>query len=192
MGARIIVGSSKEKNLKQLSYFLKENGYNIIGETTNGYDLLRRVHALYPDICILDYNMVGLNGHEISEVLIADRICPIIAIITSANVHYFTNLNQEPMFTSLIKPINRTLLLNNIDIMIKTSKSISKLEKEVSTLQKKQDEKQLILKAKELLMKNMDMTEEEAHRKIQKYSMNKGISKVIVANQIINKYNNTR
>ncbi|GKX27949.1 Fis family transcriptional regulator [Vallitalea longa] len=188
MGARIIVGSSNKKILKQLSHFLNENGYNVVGETTDGYDILRRVHTVYPDICILDFNMKGLNGHDVSEVLVADNVCPIITIISSSDLHYFTNLKSEPIFSSLVKPINKDLLINTIDILVKTSKSITKLTKEVSTLKKKQEDKQLINEAKELLMKYTGSTEEESHRKIQKLSMNRGISKRVVAYEIINKY----
>lgn len=187
MGARIIVGSSNKKILKQLSHFLNENGYNVVGETTDGYDILRRIHTVYPDICIMDFNMKGLNGHDVSEVLVADNVCPIVTIIGSSELHYFTNLRNEPIFSLLVKPINKDSLINSIDLLVKTSRSITKLKKEVSTLKQKQEDKQLINKAKEILMEHTGLTEEEAHRKIQKLSMNKGISKKVVAYEIINK-----
>ncbi|MCT4542313.1 MAG: response regulator [Vallitalea sp.] len=190
METRIIVGSSNKKILKQLSQFLIENGYNVVGETTDGYDILRRVHTVYPDLCIIDFDMKGIKGNEISEVIISDKVCPIITIANSSKLQYFTNLSQEPNFILLIKPINKNILINTIELMIKTSRSISKLQKEVNTLKKNQDDKQIISKAKKLLMTHMGLTEEEAHRKIQKHSMNKGLSKIIVANSIINKYSN--
>ncbi|GMQ63502.1 ANTAR domain-containing response regulator [Vallitalea maricola] len=188
MGTRIIVGSSNKKILKQLSHFLNENGYNVVGETTDGYDILRRIHTVYPDLCIMDFNMKGLNGHDVGEVLVADNVCPIITIIGSSELHYFTNLKHEPIFSLLVKPINKDLLINTIDLLVKTSRSITRLRKEVSTLKKKQEDKQIINQAKQLLIEYNGLTEEEAHRKIQKLSMNKGISKKIVAIEIINKY----
>lgn len=188
MGARIIVGSAKQNILKQLSHFLMESGYNVIGETTDGYDFLRKVHSMYPDLCILDFNMKGLNGHEISEVLISDNLCPVITMVTSSEEHYFMNLSQEANFTLLIKPLNRTVLLSTIDIMIKTSKSIKNLQKEVKHLKKRQESKTILDQAKEQLMKRFYLTEDKAHKRILKESMNRGISKEMVANEMIEKY----
>lgn len=190
MGARVIVGSYKEKVLKQLSQFLIENGYTVIGETSDGYDMLRRIHTVYPDICIIDYNMKGMNGHELSETLVAEKICPVIVLLSSSELHNFINLSQEPIFTPLLKPINKQSLVNTIDLLVKTSKSISKLEKEVKSLKNTQDTKQIVNKAKRLLMENMNLTEEEAHRRIQKQSMDKGISKLKIAEAIILMYDN--
>lgn len=188
MGARIVVGSSKQNIVKQLSHFLKEKGYNVIGETTDGYDFLRKVHDMYPDLCILDFNMKGLNGHEVSEVIISDNLCPVITMVTSAEQHYFLNLSQEAGFTLLVKPLNRMVLLSTIDIMVKTSRNIQHLQKEVKHLKKKQDSKTILDHAKQLLMKQLHLTESEAHKRILRESMNRGFSKEMIAKEIIQKY----
>ena len=126
MEIRIIVGTSNQKALRQLSQFLVENGYNVIGEIMNGYDMLRRIHTVYPDICIVDYNLKGINGHGLSETLVLEKICPVIALISSSELHYFINLSQEPTFAPLVKPINKQTLINTINLLVKTSKSIGK------------------------------------------------------------------
>jgi response regulator NasT len=188
MSIRVIIASSNEKNARQLGLFLTENGYNVIGETLDGYDLLRRVHTVYPDIVIVDYKLRGMSGHEVSEVLISERICPVIAMISSTELQYFINLSQEPTFAPLVKPCNKNTLLNTMALLVKTSKSISKLESKVSKLTSEQDTKKIINKAKKLLIEHMYLTEEEAHRRIQKQSMDKGISKVKIAEAIILMY----
>ncbi len=188
MDTRIILGSSKEKITKQLSQFLSDSGYNVVGTTTDGYDLLRRIHTLYPDICLLDFNIKGLNGHQISETLVLERICPVIALLHTTEVHYFINLSQESIFTPLVKPLNKQMLIHTIDMLVKTSKSIIKLEKEVTHLKKSNSNQVIINKAKKLLIENMNLTEEQAHRRIQKQSMDKGISKVKIAEAIIFMY----
>lgn len=188
MSLRVIIGSSNEKVSGQLGQFLIENGMNIIGETKDGYDLLRRVHTVYPDLVIVDYNMKGLSGHEISEVLISEKICPVIALIGTNELQYFVNLSQEPTFAPLIKPCNKQMLLSTANLLNKTSKSIYKLENEVTHLKSHQDKKEIINKAKKLLMENMQLTEDEAHRRIQKQSMDKGLSMIKIAEAIIIMY----
>lgn len=188
MSLRVIIGSSNEKVSGQLGQLLIENGINVIGETKDGYELLRRVHMVYPDLVIVDFNMKGLSGHEISEVLVSEKICPVVALIGTSELQYFVNLSQEPTFAPLVKPCNKQMLLNTVSLLVKTSKSIYKLENEVTDLKSHHDKKEIVNKAKKLLMENMQLTEEEAHRRIQKQSMDKGLSMIKIAEAIIIMY----
>jgi len=188
MSVRIIIGSSNDKVSKQLSQFLINNGYNVVGVTSDSYEMLRRIHTVYPDLTILDENVRGMSASELSNVLVNEKVCPVIVLTNSSNIRNYVSLSQEPTFVPLIKPVNRQNLLNTISIIIKTSKNIQKLENELKKLKEKSDTKVLISKAKRLLMENMGLTEEEAHRRIQKQSMNKGIPKVKIAEAIITMY----
>lgn len=188
MGFRVVIGSHNEKVSKQLAQFLLENGMTVVGETTDGFDFLRKVHTVYPDVAIVDYKLRGMNGHEVSEILVSEKLCPVIALIGESEVEYFVNLSQDPIFISIIKPCSKQTLINTISLMVKTSKSIIKLENEVDDLKKAQNNKEVIDQAKKLLMENMHLTEEEAHRRIQKQSMDKGLSKTRIAEAIILMY----
>lgn len=188
MSIRVVIGSTSEKMMKQLSQFLVENGLNIVGETVSGHDFLRRVHTVYPDVAIVDDRMKGMSGHELSEILIDEKVCPVVALISSGQMAHFINLSQEPTFVPLVKPCSRDTLINTINLLVKTSKSINALEKELKTIKSDKDTKGQMNKAKRLLIDNMNLTEEEAHRRIQKQSMDKGIAKVKIAEAIILMY----
>lgn len=188
MGIRVMIGSNNEKITKQLARFLSENGILVVGETVDGYDLLRKVHTMYPDLVIVDDRMKGMKGHEISETLIAEKVCPVIALIRSSEMGNYVNLNQEPIFAPIVKPCGKDMLMNTINLIVKTSKSIIALENEMGKIRKQADSKKTIDEAKHLLMEFMNLTEEEAHRRIQKQSMDKGLPKVKIAETIIRMY----
>lgn len=188
MSIRVVIGSSSEKMLKQLGLFLMENGFNVVGETNSGHEFLRKVHTVYPDLAIVDYRLKGMSGHEVSEILISEKICPVVALISNAEVGNFINLSQEPTFVPLVKPCSRETLTNTISLLVKTAKSIGALEKELKSIKSDKDSKALIAKAKRLLIENMSLTEDEAHRRIQKQSMDKGIAKSKIAEAIILMY----
>ncbi len=188
MSNRVVIGSLSEKMMKQLAHFLNENGFIVVGQTTSGHEMLRKVHTVYPDLAILDYKMKGMNGHELSEILISEKICPVVALISNMEVVNFINLSQEPTFVPLVKPLSKDVLINTINLLLKTSKSIGALEKEIHSIKADKDVEDLMTKAKRLLIENMSLTESEAHRRIQKQSMDKGISKVKIAEAIILMY----
>lgn len=188
MGIRVVIGSASEKLVKQLGQFLSENGLIVVGETNAGHDFLRRVHTVYPDIAIVDHRLKGMDGRQVSDILIGEKICPVMALISSGDVGNYINLSQEPTFVPLVKPCSRDTLMSTINLLVKTSKSIGALEAELKTIKNQKDTKALINRAKTLLIENMNLTEEEAHRRIQKQSMDKGIAKVKVAEAIILMY----
>lgn len=185
MDIRVVIGSNNEKNLKQLGKFLTENGMIVIGNTTDGYNLLRKVYTTYPDLVIVDDRMKGMYGHEISENLIAKKICPIIALIRASESSHYIKLNQEALFAGIIKPIDKEILINTIMLMAKTSKSIIAPIKQAENISNKKNNVIIISEAKQILIKKMNLSEEEAHRRIQKQSMDKGLPKIKIAKMII-------
>ncbi|MBN2221482.1 MAG: ANTAR domain-containing protein [Vallitaleaceae bacterium] len=188
MDIRVILGSSNTKILKQLASFLTENGILVLDATNDGYDLLRKVHTLYPDLVIVDDHLKGMLGHEISETLIDERVCPIIALIRPSDTGNYVNLNQEPIFASIVKPCGKEILIHTMQLLVKSSKSIIALQNEVVQIKEKKDVQNTVDYAKRLLMENMNLTEEEAHRRIQKQSMDRGVAKIKIAETIIKMY----
>jgi response regulator NasT len=85
----------------------------------------------------------------------------------------------------LIKPVSRAVLLNSVELLIRSSIRIQKLETELNEMRADLDTRKLIDKAKALLMEKSGLTEQEAYRRIQKQSMDTGVpmkqvSKIIV------------
>lgn len=188
MGARVVAGSANNKTTTQLARFLSDNGCHVVGVSEDGHDFLRRIHTVYPDLAIIDSSMKGLGSRELTEILLAEGVCPVIVLASDRDRLHYLNLEQDPMLVLLEKPLNRGTMLNTIEILVKMAKSISRLEREVKQLRSKQEVKELTGRAKKLLMQHENLTEEEAHRKIQRESMNRGLGKEKVAEGIILKY----
>lgn len=185
---RLLVGSGDEATMKKLKIFFKENGYEVLGGSTDGYELLRQVRRFYPDLCIFDFSLKGLNGHELSRVLVSDRLTPVIVLLGASEVHHFSTIKNDPFFTYVKKPLNRQVILTTVELVNKYCGSIKKLEKEIKHLKKDMQTKAIIDRAKKLLMSEASMNEEVAHKTILTRSMNEGSSKVDVAKSIIEMY----
>ena len=65
------------------------------------------------------------------------------------------------------------------------------LEQENKKLKLKLDELKIVQRAKNMLMENLDMTESEAHRFIEKQAMDMRTTKYEVANSVIKTYTNS-
>lgn len=86
------------------------------------------------------------------------------------------------------KPINKSTISSVIRHLLADQDKIRTLEKKLSQADDKLDEMRIVNKAKCLLIANENMSEDEAHRYIGKQAMNNCVSKRIIAEEIIDKW----
>lgn len=186
--ARILVAMNNDTSIVKMKAILMENGYTVIDVSKDGHDCLRKIRTLRPDLAVIDYSLPLMNGYEVAKVAIEDNICDIVLITTSAQGSLLDEFKFESGFVYLEKPLNKPILFNTIDLMIKNRKKIRQLEKEIEELRANLDTRKEVEKAKGLLMKHLNLTEPEAFKRIQKQSMDRGIPMKEIAKAIILAY----
>lgn len=186
--ARILVAMNNDTSIVKMKAILMENGYTVIDVSRDGHDCLRKIRTLRPDLAVIDFSLPLMNGYEVAKVAIEDNICDIVLITTSAQGSLLDEFKFESGFVCLEKPLNKPILFNTIDLMIKNRKKIRQLEKEIEELRANLDTRKEVEKAKGLLMKHLNLTEPEAFKRIQKQSMDRGIPMKEIAKAIILAY----
>ena len=94
---------------------------------------------------------------------------------------------QDPYFEFCEKPVQPGVLLTMLRVLVKYGQTVRQLESKVNHLEKLQKEEKTIRLAKRAIQQNERMSEDEAHRYIQKRSMELRISKLEVAEIILKK-----
>ena len=89
---------------------------------------------------------------------------------------------------TLSKPTNLQMVTQNLRILCATRERMRQMEAKQATVEEKIEEIRLVNHAKWLLIQCLSMTESEAHRYIEKQSMDERISKRDVAENIIKTY----
>ncbi|MCX8129669.1 MAG: ANTAR domain-containing protein [Clostridia bacterium] len=186
--ARILLAMSNDASISKLRVILVENGYTVVDQAKDGNECLRKIRALKPDLVILDYGLPLMNGFEVSKVVIEDKVCDIILIISPAQEGLISNIKSENNFVCMSKPLNKPSLINTIDLMVKNKRRIRELEQEIETLKASLDTRKEVEKAKGLLMKHLSLSEAEAFKRIQRQSMDRGIPMKEIAKAIILAY----
>ena len=70
--------------LKILAQTLKEAGsFDLVGSATDGYQALRYVSALSPELLLMDIHMPGLNGIQATRYIKQSEHPPVIILISS-------------------------------------------------------------------------------------------------------------
>ena len=89
---------------------------------------------------------------------------------------------------TLSKPTNLQMVAQNLRILCATRERMRQMQARQATVEEKIEEIHLVNRAKWLLIECLSMTEPEAHRYIEKQSMDERISKREVAENIIKTY----
>lgn len=88
----------------------------------------------------------------------------------------------------LTKPLTAKDFNRAVDWLMTTRERLRSFEKKMTSIEDRMEEIRLVNRAKWILIDNLKMTEETAHKFIEKQAMDRGMTKGDVAESIINTY----
>jgi DNA-binding NarL/FixJ family response regulator len=59
-----------------------EKDLEVIGEASNGEDAIAIIRALHPDIALLDINLPGMNGQQVTRKIVAEKLPTRVVLLT--------------------------------------------------------------------------------------------------------------
>lgn len=89
---------------------------------------------------------------------------------------------------TLQKPTTPQLILQSLQLLCGTRERLRKMEQKTASIEEKMAEIRLVNRAKWLLIDREGMTEQDAHRFIEKQAMDRCVTRRAVADQIIARY----
>lgn len=136
MVSLLIADDNKDFDIKLFNLIKKHNNeISIVGISVNGLDTYEKIKALKPDIVLLDIKMPILDGFQVIQKLVNEKInIPKIILITS---HYdlLSSYNSSNLiYGIMLKPINYHSLNNTLDFIIKEKYSDKANDKIISVL----------------------------------------------------------
>lgn len=177
--AAIILAFSGDAMCDRIMQILHTGGYTNLLVCHSGAEVLRVVRAQDPCIVISSYRLPDVTAHELFE-LGGGQIRPLV-LLTPAQGDLMA---YEDVFY-LPSPIRRGDLLSSVKMMESLFFGVRGRSEPQENSERPADEKSLINEAKERLMGRHHMTEQAAHRFIQKRSMDNKMKMVDTARIIL-------
>lgn len=174
----LIVALPRMEEAKSIKNLLVRSGYTVVGVCTTGAQAIAIADGLNDAIVICGYKLPDMLYEELHECLPTG-----FEMLLMASQHLLTNRMQENI-VSLAMPLKVHDLLNTVDMMVQTMERRRKKQKAKPKVRNKEEE-ELIKQAKHLLMERNNMSEEEAHRYIQKCSMDSSTNMVETAQMVL-------
>lgn len=169
---------------------LTEAGYDVVAEVGDGEAAVQQARELEPDLCVMDINMPKMDGIEAAAQITESLSCAIVMLTAFSQRELVERARDAGAMAYVVKPFTPNDLLPAVEIAVSRSQEIQALEDEIADITERLETRKAVDRAKGLLMENMDMSEPEAFRWIQKTSMNRRLSMREVAQAVIDQVGN--
>ena len=177
MGSIVVVFPKKETAVN-IRNVLKRGGIEVAGICTTGAQTLQFADNLEEGIIICGYKMQDMLYSELRECLPENFEVLLIASADKWGQGLVKGVIGLPM------PIKVYDLLNTIEMMLQNMQRRRRKRREAAK-NRNAAQQQVIDQAKSLLMERNQMTEEEAHRYLQKCSMDSGTNMPETARMVL-------
>ena len=116
MGARVVIAEDEALIRLDLKETLEEEGYEVVGETGRGEEVLPLVREHRPDLAILDIKMPGEDGLSAAAAISAERLAAVVILTAFSQRELVDRARESGALAYLVKPFQRNDLVPAIEL----------------------------------------------------------------------------
>lgn len=184
---KIVVADRDSKYREMVSELLKKRGH-IVYQATDSGGVLRISRSMFPDLVIMDINLLGINAYKTARIIEDDKVSSVIFITNNLDSAFYEKLKIMNIFAYIIKPIKSEQLYQIVEFSINNIIKLRGLQDKIEKLETTLENRKKLDKAKGIVMKKLNISEDEAYKFLRKKSMDMCIPIDKVADKIIKKY----
>ena len=175
----VFVVLPKLEEAKTIKNILVRNGFSVTGISTTGAQAISQTDGLHDGLVICGYKLEDMMYQELKEFL-----PPGFEVLLLASQRILTEEVYGEGVISLSLPLKINDLVGTVG-MITDNLARRRRKKKEASLSRSSQEDALVKQAKEVLMVRNHMSEPEAHKYLQKSSMDSGTGLVETAQMVL-------
>ncbi len=172
---RILLVSKEKESLLKLKELTERLVHAECGIALGSSEARRMLLDEYWDLAIVNFPLSDESGENLINMILTSTESSAIALIKSDLVHYFDSLIAEGALI-VEKPLNTEILRQTIEISESVKRMREDFNKQIRKLEMKIEELKIFSRAKCLLIEKKHISEEEAHKMIEKLAMDRRAS----------------
>jgi two-component system, response regulator PdtaR len=181
----VVIAEDEALIRMDLAEMLTEEGYDVVGQAGDGAKAVELAEALRPDLVILDVKMPVLDGISAAERIASQRIAPVVILTAFSQRDLVERARDAGAMAYLVKPFSVTDLVPAIEMAVSRFAELTLLEAEVADLQDRLETRKAVDRTKSVLQQQLQLSEPEAFRWIQKTAMDLRLSMRQVAEGVV-------
>lgn len=185
-GSALVISSGEEVR-ESAALVAKEYGFANIS-VSDGKEVRSVIESGGFDLIILNTPLADEFGLELASFIAHNTDAAVIVAAASKNCDSIDKKIGDLGVCVLPKPLNKPVLLSAIRFAMSSRDKLSRLREENRKLETKLHDQKQINRAKCALIQYLRISEEDAHRQIQKRAMDQRVPEVEVALDILRTY----
>ena len=184
----VLAVSTREKFHTSLRQLLPEDRYSPLRCVADVASARRCLLEQSYDIVIISAPLPDEFGSRLA-LHVADTSAAGVLLLVGAEHYPDISARLSPYgVLTLQKPTTPQLILQSLQLLCGTRERLRKMEQKAATIEEKMAEIRLVNRAKWLLIDHEGLSEQDAHRLIEKQAMDRCVTRRAVAQQIIQRY----
>ncbi len=185
MATRVVIAEDEAIIRLDLRETLQEEGYEVVGETGRGDEVVALVETTKPDVVILDIKMPGADGLEAAGAITEARLAAVVVLTAFSQRDLIERARDAGALAYLVKPFQRAELVPAIEVALGRFEELRALHEQAATLEERFAARRSVDRAKGLLMDVHAMTEQDSFRFIQQQAMTQRATMRAVAEAVV-------
>ena len=182
---KILIAEDEAIIRLDLKEMLEEEGFDVVGEASDGDAAIRLAREREPDLVIMDVKMPGMDGLTAAEKITEEELSAVLILTAFSQKDLVQRAAEAGAIGYLVKPFQKSDLMPAIDIALARHAQLKAVRDEAKGLADQLETRKVVDRAKGRLMDSEGMTESEAFRHLQKKAMDERRSMREVAQETL-------
>jgi response regulator NasT len=183
---RVLVAEDDPLIALGLAERLHSLGHETVGPACDGAQAIELAHASLPDLYLFDIEMPNVDGLEAAARLAEDGLRrPVVVVTGVEDPSLIERSIASGVSAYLTKPVDSRELGAAIELAAARHAEFQALEAEVDRAQQALVDRKLVERAKGLLMTALDISEQDAFRRLQLTARERNLRLADVAGRIV-------
>lgn len=185
---KVALVSSSEKFNGAMLPLLPKNRFSPISVYRDAKSAWRVISKEKPDIVIINTPLPDDFGTSLAlDVSETDGVC-VLLFTRAENFSELSSVLAPHGVLTLPKPTSPELTEEVVELMCATRERLRRIEIKKSFAEERMEDIRVVNKAKWFLIEQLKMTEQEAHRYIEKQAMDRCVTKRVIAENVLSTY----
>ena len=184
----VLLAASTEKSRMMLQSLVSPDRYGTVKLCQSSAAARRYVVPAEPGVAVISAPLSDESGLELAMTLAHQTIAGVLLLVKADLADTVASRVEEYGVQVLSKPVAKPLFDQALRFSMATRRRMLALQEENQRLEKKLAELRLVDRAKCVLIQYLGMTEEQAHRQIEKQAMDTRQTKAAIARAILATY----
>jgi len=184
-GLRILLAEDEPAVAASIEEQLRALGHEIVGEAATGEEAVSLAAQTEPDVVVMDIVMPDGDGIEAARRIAEQSPTPVVFLSGHFDEELLEGVVASGGLAYLLKPATSGQLQAALTLARERFREMKDLRDQARRLEQALEARKLVTRAKGLLMRRHGLTEEEAHRRMQKEASRSNMKLVQLARAIL-------